>query len=134
MMEKMRNVFKGEKGFTLIELLVVVAIIGILVAIAIPQFSSYKQSANDAGAKSMLATVATTMEACYVATNTYLGCDATLATYGYVADPNITVTFPATGGSALSTTAWSAEARSLSGTPGAPGLFKWDTALGGAQF
>jgi type IV pilus assembly protein PilA len=58
----MKMLKKGQKGFTLIELLIVVAIIGILAAIAIPQFSAYRQRAYNGSAQSDLRNIKTAEE------------------------------------------------------------------------
>ena len=56
---------KSRKGFTLIELIVVIAIIGILAAIAIPQFLSYRQRSYNGASVSDLRNVKTNLEAYY---------------------------------------------------------------------
>jgi len=68
MLKKFR---KSEKGFTLIELLIVVAIIGILAAIAIPQFSAYRQKAYNSAANSDLKNIKTGFEAYMAETQKY---------------------------------------------------------------
>jgi len=60
-----------QKGFTLIELMIVVAIIGILAAIAIPQFSNYRTKAFNAAGAADANTGVTLFEAFYTDNNEY---------------------------------------------------------------
>ena len=63
---------RAEGGFTLIELLVVIAIIGILAAIAIPQFATYRRRGYGSQVKSDVRNIATAQEAYFVNANTYI--------------------------------------------------------------
>jgi type IV pilus assembly protein PilA len=61
----------NKQGFTLIELLVVVAIIGLLAAIAVPQFAKYRGQAYCSRAETDAANAAIAMEAYYALTSSY---------------------------------------------------------------
>ena len=87
MLQKMRN---NDKGFTLIELMIVIAIIGILAAIAIPNFVSYRQRSYNSSAQSDLKNAMTAQEAYFVDNSTYTSTTANLD--GYVASQNVTLT------------------------------------------
>ena len=84
---------KNEKGFTLIELMIVIAIIGILAAIAIPQFNAYRQRSYNSASGSDLRNCATAQEAYFVDEQLYSAAIAQItgATYGYFASQNVTV-------------------------------------------
>ncbi|MGD9826760.1 MAG: type IV pilin protein [Desulfobacter sp.] len=64
----------NQKGFTLIELMIVVAIIGILAAIAIPNFITYQLKAKTSEAKTNLHAIATSQEAYKGEHDVYLVC------------------------------------------------------------
>ena len=54
--------FSGQKGFTLIELMIVVVIIGILVGIAVPNFTSMQGRAKESNVKGNMHTLQLAME------------------------------------------------------------------------
>ena len=62
---------KGQQGFTLIELMIVVAIVGLLAAIAIPNFLNYQAKARQSEAKIGLGGLFTTATAYFAENNTF---------------------------------------------------------------
>ena len=81
---------RSAAGFTLIELLVVIGIIGILAAMAIPQFGSYRRKGYDADAQANARNMALAQEAYFVDNNSYTNTLADLTTLGYTKSANIT--------------------------------------------
>jgi len=67
----------SRKGFTLIELLIVITIIGIIAAVALPQFAAYRQRGYDARANSDLRNAATSEEAYYTTYQKYVSLSVT---------------------------------------------------------
>ena len=79
-MKKFINKMKEQDGFTLVELMIVVAIIGVLSAVAVPNFKKYQAKAKTSEAKVQLAAAYTAEQSFYGDFNTYHTC---LAFMGY---------------------------------------------------
>jgi type IV pilus assembly protein PilA len=120
MVQKLR----GQKGFTLIELMIVVAIIGILAAIAIPNFLAYQARSKQSEAKTNLGGIYTSEIGYFGEYNDF---NSAFATIGYqvagtTARYNYSLGGPAWVGAAMGSTcsAWGGAGVTLqaAGVPG----------------
>ncbi len=70
----MKRLLNSESGFTLVELMVVVAIIGVLSAVAVPNFKKYQAKSKTSEAKLQLAASYTAQQSFYADYDTYAPC------------------------------------------------------------
>ena len=117
----------NSRGFTLIELIVTVAVIGVLAAIAIPQFSAYRRGAFDASAVSDLRNAAGAEERLFATNGAYVNCrNANCETRltGFRRSKNVTIRMRSAG-SALTGTS--------THTNGTGKVWTYDSTAGGMQ-
>jgi len=96
---------KGAQGFTLIELMIVVAIIGILAAIAIPNFMTYQAKARQSEAKVGLGGIFTTATSYFAENGTYSVSSAAALGYSPAGSPKYSFSY---GGSTINSGATAA--------------------------
>ena len=115
---------KSNKGFTLIELMIVVAIIGILAAIAIPNFMRFQLKAKSSEGKVNIAAIRTAEESYLAEFGTYVAAAASPA----IADPGASKqTFVNADGANLGFD-------QLGWSPEGGVFFSYETAIGGSAY
>lgn len=109
----------AQKGFTLIELMIVVAIIGILAAIAIPQYQNYVAKSQVSRAVAELGAMKTAYETCLNEGKTAIGaCDL-----GWTGSSILSLSAPATSTAGTAVTSAITNTAALTSTGTIAGAF-----------
>jgi len=107
----MKKLHVRKGGFTLIELMIVVAIIGILAAIAIPNFLRFQLKAKSSEGKTNLAAIRTAEQSYYSEFGRYVSADPSPTAYGGTSKTGFTAMGNNNGGTGpgFTTLGWSPE-------------------------
>lgn len=103
-----------ESGFTLVELMFVVAIVGVLVAVALPNYRDYVLRAHRVSAQAVLVEIAARQQQYLLDRRAYA---ATLADLGYTVDPEVARRYAV----AITVASSAPPAFTVSATPVVPG-------------